>query len=101
MDRGEQPSTRWIESVLGIRVASSEVLVGGMSSDVRRLVLVDETSIVVRRPLDRAWLERDPDLIRREARALDILATSEVPAPQCSTRHEAGRVALRFVGSVA
>ena len=75
-------STRWVESAVGVNVASCEFLVGGMSSEMRRFRLADGSAIVVRHITDSAWLKQDPDLIRREARALELLADSTVPTPK-------------------
>lgn len=96
-----QESTRWVESALGIDVESCDVLVGGMSSEMRRFVLADGSAVVVRHITDRAWLEREPDLITREARALELLVGSEVPAPRLiASEPGAGLLAMSMMPGV-
>lgn len=93
--------TRWVESTLGIDVESSEVLLGGMSSEMRRFVLRDESAVVVRHITDRDWLAQDPDLIRREAQALKLLAGSAVPVPRLiASEPEAGLLAMSMMPGV-
>jgi aminoglycoside phosphotransferase (APT) family kinase protein len=72
----------WVESATGVRIGRTETLVGGMSSDVHRCWFEDGSTLVVRHISDREWFEREPDLITREARALELLAGSNVPAPR-------------------
>lgn len=74
-------TVRWVESVASVRIAATERLVGGMSSEVYRCSTAAGVSFVVRHITDRAWLEREPALIDHEARALELLADSPVSAP--------------------
>jgi aminoglycoside phosphotransferase (APT) family kinase protein len=65
----------------GLAVADEVALVGGMSSDVSRVRLADDSTLVVRHFADAEWLGRHPDIIDQEATALEILARSELPTP--------------------
>lgn len=75
-------TARWVELVTGERLDHAEALIGGMSSAVHRCVFADGTALVVRHITDKAWLDREPGLIAQEARALELLAPSAVPAPR-------------------
>lgn len=93
-----QETIRWVEGVLDTQVKSSAVLIGGMSSVMRHFTLTNGSSIVVRHITDREWLKRDPDLIRREARALELLAGSEIAAPRLvASAPSEGRLAMSML----
>lgn len=72
---------RWVERVAG-PVAGVERLRGSSSSAVHALELEDGRGLVLRRFVDEDWLAREPDLAEREARVLELLARSDVPAPR-------------------
>lgn len=74
-------AARWFEATTGREVLRSRPLLGGLSSEVERQWLDDGSSIVVRTISDTGWLEIEPDLIEREARALEILEDSHVETP--------------------
>lgn len=80
-------SLRWVESVIGpgAHVTSVRRLRGGVSSAVHALTVKQggQTSRLVLRRFVRAdWVAREPDIARREAAALRLLARSNVPAPR-------------------
>ena len=59
---------------------------GGTSSAIHAVTVEDEHGLrhplVLRRYVRADWLAREPDLAEHEARVLDLLAGSEVPAPR-------------------
>ncbi len=79
----------WIEDLTGARPIAATPMVGGLSSEVTRLELdarAEFSMVVLRRHLDPVWLEREPDLVAREANALGLLAAmraagSATPTP--------------------
>jgi aminoglycoside phosphotransferase (APT) family kinase protein/8-oxo-dGTP pyrophosphatase MutT (NUDIX family) len=79
---------RWVERAVGsrARVTSLRRLRGGYSTAVHAVNVVDRRGrahrLVLRRFVHAAWLAREPDLAEREARVLELLADSDVPAPQ-------------------
>jgi aminoglycoside phosphotransferase (APT) family kinase protein len=94
-------TARWVESVTSLRIERATALVGGMSSDVHRCWFGDGTTLVVRHISDLEWLERDPDLITREARAIELLAGSDVPAPRLvASDPVAGLLLMTFMPGV-
>ncbi len=102
MNHHDDETDRWIEWAVGTPVESSEVLLGGMSSVVRRITLADGSAIVVRHITNREWLMREPDLISREARALELLVGSTVPAPKLVVSDPgAGRLAMTMLPGAA
>ncbi len=102
MDDQDRETIRWVESALGARVVASEVLLGGTSCVMRCCTLTDGSTIVVRHITDREWLEREPDLIGREARALELLVGSLVPAPRLvASDAGAGRLAMTMLPGAA
>lgn len=71
----------WAEEVTGRRVVSVEPLTGGMSTATDRLLLEGGGGAVLRRFLNRRWVDVDPGLAVREAAVLRHLEPSPVPAP--------------------
>ena len=67
---------RWVREVVGRDVVRAERLRGAMSSRMQRCWLDDGNSVVVRQIDDADWLDREPGLIEREARALRIVAAA-------------------------
>src|SRR4051812_14796350 len=55
-------------------------LEGGTSSAVHRIELRDGSQLVLRRYVRRDWLEEEPDMAIREARALQLV--TGLPAPR-------------------
>jgi aminoglycoside phosphotransferase (APT) family kinase protein len=96
-------TVRWIELSTGQRVEWAQHLVGGMSSDVHQCWCNDGSTFVVRCITDRDWLAREPYLIAQEARALSLLAGSNIAAPQLiASDAGAGRLLMTFLpGRVA
>jgi aminoglycoside phosphotransferase (APT) family kinase protein len=78
----DAPLVAWVSSVVDRSVVSVEPLSIGASSRVYRCGLADGRHVVLRQIVDRAWLEREPDLIAREVAALRILEGSDVPVPR-------------------
>ena len=76
------PTAAWVEAQVGVRLVGATPLVGGMSSEVHRCWFSDGSTLVVRHISNAGWLAREPDLIRHEAAALDLLAETDVPAPR-------------------
>ena len=74
--------TRWVTEEFGVEVTATTPLLGGMSSDVRRVDLSDGRSIVVRHITDHAWLAREPYLVGSEVAALELLTDSPVAVPE-------------------
>ncbi len=70
----------------GASVTSMRRLRGGVASAVHALNVRDRRGrlhrFVLRRYVRAAWLARDPDLAQREARVLELLRSSDVPAPE-------------------
>ena len=70
----------------GARIASLRRLRGGTSSAVHAVNVVDARGrlhrLVLRRFVRADWLAREPDLAEREARVLQLLERSAVPAPR-------------------
>ena len=94
-------TARWVESTTGHRVERADSLDGGMSSDVHRCWCDDGSTFVVRHIVDRDWLAREPDLIGQEARALELLAGSDLPAPRhIASDATAGRLLMTFLPGV-
>lgn len=88
-------SLRWVESVIGrgARVASVRRLRGGVSSAVHSLVVVRDGAsqrLVLRRFVRADWFAREPDIARREAAALWLLKSADVPAPRLIAVDEDG-----------
>ncbi len=79
---------RWVERAVGrgARVTSLRRLRGGYSTAVHAVNVVDRRGRthrhVLRRFVHAAWLAREPDLAEREARVLELLRPSGVPAPE-------------------
>ena len=63
-------------------MVGAEPLLGGMSSAVFRCRLQEGAPVVVRHITDRGWIEREPHLIRNEASALMLLASSRLRTPR-------------------
>ncbi|MEX2373544.1 MAG: phosphotransferase, partial [Dehalococcoidia bacterium] len=76
---------RWVEGALGARVTSVRRLRGGTSAAMHLLGLDGgpERTVVLRRFVRADWLAEEPDLPEREARVLDALRGTGLPAPQC------------------
>jgi aminoglycoside phosphotransferase (APT) family kinase protein len=78
---------RWVQRAVGSgsTVAVSSPFRHGTSSEVTALDVVDRDgqhqALVLRRFVDAAWLDREPDLATREAAVLEALAATPVPAP--------------------
>lgn len=84
--------------MLGLDVTSTVRLVGGMSSEMFRFTLVDGSDVVTRHITDRAWLAREPNLIRNERRALEFLAAGAIPAPHhLASDPEEGRLMMTYL----
>lgn len=83
-----------LDAVGGGRIVSVRRLVGGKSTAMHAVAVDDRRGqrqrLVLRRFVNQAWLEREPDLARKEARALRLLETSDVPAPQLVAVDEDG-----------
>jgi aminoglycoside phosphotransferase (APT) family kinase protein len=71
----------WAAEVVGAPIASVRRLSGGMSTGMHLLLTGDGRRVVMRRFLNRHWLEIDPDLAPREAGVLQALESTLVPAP--------------------
>jgi aminoglycoside phosphotransferase (APT) family kinase protein len=68
--------------VAGAPVAAFRALDGGMSSAVHALDLADGRALVLRRYVREEWLAEEPDVPRREAKALELLGGAALPTPQ-------------------
>ncbi len=91
----------WFEAATGSGVVRSGALLGGLSSDVERHWLADYTSVVTRTISNTAWLETEPDLIEREARALTILASSPLETPRLIAADQpSAHLAMSFLDGV-
>ncbi len=91
-------SLRWVEASVGgdARVTSVRRLLGGDSSAVHALTVEHggvANRLVLRRFVRADWLAREPDIARREATALRLLARSDVPAPRLLAVDEDGSTA--------
>lgn len=79
---------RWVERAVGVgaHVTSVQRLRGGSSTAIHAVNAVDRrgaTHRLVLRRFDRdGWFAREPDTPEREARVLELLAGSDVPAPE-------------------
>jgi aminoglycoside phosphotransferase (APT) family kinase protein len=79
---------RWVERAVGrgARVSSLRRMRGGTSSAVHAVNVVDARGqvhrLVLRRFVRADWFAREPDLAEREARVLQLLERSKVPAPR-------------------
>jgi aminoglycoside phosphotransferase (APT) family kinase protein len=73
----------WVETAVGMGVERWTVLRGGMSSAMYRLDLADDaaTQLVLRCYVRPDVNEEEPDLASREAAALTVAATADVPTP--------------------
>jgi aminoglycoside phosphotransferase (APT) family kinase protein len=83
-DRFARPpaaALEWAGGVTGRRVVSAAAMSGGMSTATHRLLLEGGDSIVMRRFVNRPWVQRDPYLAAREAAVLRHLESTAVPAP--------------------
>jgi len=80
-------ATGWVASAIGprARVVDVRSLPGATSSVVHAIDVEDAVGpprqLVLRRYVRREVLESEPDAVNREARVLDLLRTSPVPAP--------------------
>lgn len=72
----------WVRSVTGESVVDAAPLVGGMSSVVSLLELSSGARVVLRHVDDADWLDREPGLLAREARALELLETDGLRTPR-------------------
>jgi hypothetical protein len=86
---GVRPSTRaWVQRHLaaGERIVGAEVLHGGITADVRRLIIGTQPrhtrDLVLRSVVDPRVAAHAEDWLTREAAALSVLAGSGVPAPE-------------------
>jgi aminoglycoside phosphotransferase (APT) family kinase protein len=76
---------RWIEDATGGRVISVDVIPGATSSllhsvDVETSAV--RSTLVLRRFTDRAWVKREPDVAKREARSLQHARRAGLPTPE-------------------
>src|SRR4051812_14899167 len=84
----DQRARTWVESAMGpgARVVRNRKLTGGISSDMRTVDVDrgdgERRRLVLRRHTNLDWLEREPDLVAREAKALELLASAGVPTPE-------------------
>lgn len=91
-------TARWVETVIGKTVVQTSPLVGGMSSRVERCELDDGSTIVVRTITDTAWLQREPNLIGNEVRALELVNGSAIRTPRIiAADPAAARLAMSFI----
>lgn len=89
--------TTWVQRAFGVEVTATTTLLGGMSSDVRRVDLANGRSIVVRHITDRDWLDREPYLIPSEAAALELMTDSPVAVPaHLASDADRGLLAMSF-----
>ena len=94
----------WVGDVVGQPVTSHHHLVGGMSSIVVRCEFARETErapdpLVLRVITDTGLLQREPDVIAREAEALRILRPSDLHAPEVIGSHyspDVGRLLMTW-----
>jgi aminoglycoside phosphotransferase (APT) family kinase protein len=81
IERALDERTRaWVEDVAG-PVAAVRPLLGATSAEIDALE-VDGNKLVLKRYVNREWLEREPDLAAREAVALRVLRGASVPVPE-------------------
>ncbi|MEU9190946.1 alpha/beta fold hydrolase [Streptomyces sp. NPDC048484] len=83
-DRGWSATCAWLAKQLGHgrSVADSRLLSGGWSSQMRRLTLDDDTTLVQRTFVKPFFRHHGPGLLAREASVLALLAGKEgIPAP--------------------
>ena len=77
MEPLDEHAARWVGNVTGQMIDRALQLAGGMSSIVHRCDLSDGSTVVVKHVRDETWLAREPDLISREAQALDLIGASD------------------------
>src|SRR5437870_770461 len=77
--RPPERALRWCERAVG-PVRSVRALPGGASSAVH--LIQARGAFVLRRYVRAAWLGLEPDLAEHEARVLELLAGTAVPAPR-------------------
>lgn len=82
------PALEWATAAFGsrARIESTRAMLGGTSSAVHELLVRDQSArlhrVVLRRHVRTAWLAQEPDLAEREARTLELLQTTALPAPR-------------------
>jgi len=81
LDRPPEAAIEWAATVVGAPIAEVTPLTGGMSTGIHLLVTTTGERVVMRRFLNPHWLGIDPDLAVREARILQALEPTAVPAP--------------------
>jgi aminoglycoside phosphotransferase (APT) family kinase protein len=106
----DEQALSWASMQLGSRVISAQALQGGITSAVHILELergASTNQVVMRTYVRSGLVAEEPDIAEREARVLEFLATSDIPAPRLlgldATGAEAGVPAVlmtRLFGSV-
>lgn len=80
---------RWVEQHLGSRVRRVEARRGGSSSGIHALT-VGESRVILRRYVDLAVIDEEPDIIEQEVRALRVLERSAAVTPVAIVSDETG-----------
>ncbi len=73
---------RWVESHVGVGVVDATPFDGASSAAVHRLVLADETSLVLRRYAWPGFLVAEPDAPRREVEAIRFARDAGLPVAE-------------------
>ena len=82
---------RWVEEVLGLRIAAAAALLGATSSSVYRLRFEgDAPDAVLRLHTNAGWLASEPDLAVHEHAALAHASRSGLPTPEPLAADENG-----------